>query len=252
MIKMVLLGLLVGLCGAGQPVFGGGNPEVPEFGFIDMPPYGYPGGEGEALGHLADISNTVLEAMGQPVKWRHLPAPRVYQQVRTGHTELTLGPRDLSFIRDHALQSREPAVVMKLSAYRLPDTPPITSLHDFAGKHVALLQGYSYGDLVPFFEDNAHDIRVEYARTHLSGLQMTLYGRVDYLVDYTLPAGYVIDREKIPALVSDPLLEVPIHLFVSKSWPHAEDFMQAWDAHFAALKAAGELPVEIDPRHLNR
>ena len=252
MIQVWLLSLMMFLAAAPALASGADQSDVPEFGFIDMPPYGYPGDQGEALGHLAEIANTVLESMGQPVRWRHLPATRVYQQVRTGHTELTLGPRNLSFIREHALQSKEPAVVMSLSAYRLPQTPPITSLDDFIGMHVALLQGYSYGDLVPFFENEANNIRVEYARTHISGLQMTLYGRADYLVDYTRPAEYVIAKEKVQGLVSDPLLDIPIHLFVSRSWPHAEEFMAAWDVHFAALKAAGELPSRIDPRHLEQ
>jgi polar amino acid transport system substrate-binding protein len=233
-----------------QPMLAGEEAAVSEFGFIEMRPFGYLSEEGGAEGHLVDIANVVLAAMSQPVAYRHLPAPRLYQQLRTGETAFALGPRDLSFIRDHAFQSKEPLTVMKLSVYRRPGTAPIKKLEDFLDKHVVLLQGYSYGNLGPFFQDRSDNMELEYARTHLSGLKMIQYRRADYLVDYALPAQTVIANENLSGLVSDPLSAVGIHLFVSRKYPEAKAFIAAWDERFAQLRLSNKLPAEIDPRHI--
>jgi len=236
------MGVFVFFMGLAVPVAAEDDPPL-QFGFTDMPPFGYMDDDGQVRGYLADIAIKVLAAMDQPYVFQRLPTTRLYKQVRDGVTQLVMGPSNLHFLQGHALESEEPLVTMTTSVYRLPDTPPVESVSDLKGKRVVVLHSYSFGELVRFLEDPENAIRLEKAPTHISSLRMILHGRAGYLVNYERPAETVIERHGIEGLVSDKLTEVDIHMFVSNAYDGADDFMASWDRHFTALKETGELPA---------
>ncbi|MFE8072571.1 transporter substrate-binding domain-containing protein [Marinobacteraceae bacterium S3BR75-40.1] len=218
----------------------------PEFGYIQMPPFGYTDEGGSIQGYLAEIAKAVFDQAGIAPYYNPLPAARLYQNIRKGDTLITMGPKDLVFLRDHALQSARPAITMNISAYHRPETPPVKSLADLKNRHVVIINGYSYGKLVKALEKPEYNIMLERVRTHDSGLKMAQLGRVDYFIDYRIPADTVIAADGIRGLERETLANVGIHFFVSKACPDAARLMSAIDDAYGTLKQNGQIP-QFDP-----
>lgn len=213
-----------------------------EFGYIELPPFGYTDDNGEIAGYLADLSRVIFERLERPVHYRELPASRLYHQIRAGDTAMTMGPKGLDQLSDAAHESSEPAVELTLSLYRRSDTPSLTSLEQLRGKRVVLMQGYSYGKLVRFFEEEAEDMQLIEARTHTQALEMLRRERADYLLSYQTPVDTVKARNGVSGLSSDVVGRVPIHLFVSHQVPDGQQIVQEWDRELADLRQTSQLP----------
>ena len=214
-----------------------------EFGYIELPPFGYTSDEGEARGYLARLSKRVFRGMDLPVHYQQHPATRLYHQLKSGKTALTMGPEGLHQLRRAAVESKEPAITLTLAIYHRQDTDPVFYVDDLKGKRVVLMQGYSYGRLRRFFEEEGDSMHISYARTHISALKMLLYGRADYLLNYQIPADTVIARNGLGGLKSQVVGKTPIHLFVSRKIEGAERITEQWDAQLQKLKENGNLPV---------
>ena len=213
-----------------------------EFGYIELPPFGYTNNNGEVSGYLADLSRLVFERMELPVYYRGLPATRLYHQISTGHTTMTMGPQGLHQLADTAYQSTEPAITLTLSLYHRSDTAPVTSLEELAGKRVVLMQGYSYGTLGKFFEQATNSNEVIRARTHTSAIKMLLHDRADYLLSYQVPVDTVIARQGLGGLRSEVIGTIPVHFFVSHEVPEGEEIIEQWDQHLIDLQKKDLLP----------
>ncbi|TDT43403.1 polar amino acid transport system substrate-binding protein [Halospina denitrificans] len=214
-----------------------------EFGYIELPPFGYTNSEGEASGYLAKLSKQVFQEMGLPVHYQQHPASRLYHQLKTGDTALTMGPAGLHQLRRAALESQEPAITLTLAIYHRQDTDPVFSVENLKGKRVVLMQGYSYGRLRRFFEEEADNMQINYARTHVSALKMLLYERADYLLNYQIPAETVIARNGLSGLKGQVIGKTPIHLFVSRQTDGAQQIIEQWDHHLRKLKQNDGLPT---------
>ena len=214
-----------------------------EFGFIELPPFGYTNSEGEANGYLVKLSKRVFREMGLPVHFQQHPAKRLYQQLKTGTTAMTLGADGLYQLRKAAIETQEPAITLTLAIYHRQDTDPVFYINGLKGKRVVLMQGYSYGRLRRFFEEQADNMQISYARTHVSALKMLLYGRADYLLNYQIPGDTVIARNGLGGLKSQVIGKTPIHLFVSREVEGAQRITEEWDHQLKKLRKNGELPI---------
>lgn len=213
-----------------------------EFGYIELPPFGYTNGDGRIDGYLAEVAKVVFERMELPVRFRELPASRLYHQIATGDTAMTLGPAGLHQLADHAYESGEPAITLTLSVYRRTDAEPVSSIEELRGKRVILMQGYSYGRLAGFFETAADSMDLKRARTHASALNMLLYERGDYLLSYQVPVENVMAEHGLSGLEADVIGQVPIHYFVSHEIDSGQKLVDQWDHHLAVLQESNELP----------
>ena len=99
-----------------------------EFGYIELPPFGYTNGDDQIDGYLAEGAKAVFERMELLVEFRELPASRLYHQIATGNTAMTLGPAGLHQLADHAYESREPAITLTLTVYRRAEAEPVSSI----------------------------------------------------------------------------------------------------------------------------
>lgn len=239
-LNLLLIALLSGLAGA---ALAGEQQEPIEFGFIEFPPFGYTNSEGEANGYLVKLSKRVFREMDLPVHFQQHPAKRLYRQLKTGRTAMTLASDGLYQLRNTAFESQEPAITLTLAIYHRQDTEPVFYINGLKGKRVVLIQGYSYGPLQRFFEEQADSMEISYARTHASALKMVLYGRADYLLNYQTPADTVIARNGLGGLKSQVIGKTPVHLFVSKEVEGAQRITEQWDRQLKKLRENGELPV---------
>ena len=213
-----------------------------EFGYINLPPFGYTNKEGEHKGYLVDVSRRVFQAMDQPVHFAQRPATRLYRQLDSGRTAFTLGAANLHRLTANAVESSEPAARLTLSLYRRKDTDPISSLSQLRGEHVVLMKGYSYGSLGPFFRKEANATQITEARTHKSALRMIQFRRADYLLNYQIPADTTIARNSLEGLERDVIGRVDVHFFVSEAIEDAQSLVAEWDHHLRRLKRNNALP----------
>lgn len=238
--NILLITLLSCLAGS---ALGGPQQEPLEFGYIELPPFGYTNDEGIASGYLAELSRRVFREMDLRVHYQQHPATRLYHQLKSGKTALTMGPEGLHQLRRAAVESQEPAITLTLAIYHRQGTDPVFDVDELKGKRVVLMQGYSYGRLRRFFEEQADSMQISYARTHTSALKMLLYGRVDYLLNYQIPADTVIARNGLGGLKRQVIGKTPIHLFVSRKIEGAQRITDRWDHHLRKMKENGDLPV---------
>lgn len=222
---------------------GGQQESSLEFGYIELPPFGYTSQSGQASGYLADLSRSVFEEMGLNVHYQQHPATRLYHQLKSGETGLTMGPEGLHQLRRAAIESREPAITLTLAIYHRQETEPVSAVEDLKGKRVVLMQGYSYGRLRRFFQRESDTMQISYARTHLSALKMLEYGRADYLLNYQIPADTVMAKNGLGGLKSQVIGKTPIHLFVSRKVDDAQRIADQWDQALEKLRANDKLPV---------
>lgn len=225
-----------------SPVAANSDGEQLEFGYINLPPFGYTNDEGQSKGYLVTLARRVLKAMDQPALFVQHPAARLYRQLDSGATAFTLGAADLNRLKQSAVESSEPVMRLTLSLYRRKDTEPITKLSQLRDRHVVLMKGYSYGELGSFFEDEADTMQITEARTHNSALRMIQFGRADYLLNYQTPADTTIAQQSLKGLARDVISRVDVHFFVSRSLENAQPLADEWDHHLRALKRNDSLP----------
>lgn len=214
-----------------------------EFGYVELPPFVSADNDGQPRGYLARLTRRVISDMDLPVHYQHYPPARLYRQIRSGETALTLGAAGLESLQGATVESSESAITLTIAIYHRQDTKPIHQVNGLVGQRIVLMQGYSYGRLGRFLSANADSMDISYARSHLSGLEMLRYERADYLLNYQIPADTVIAKNGLGGLKRQVIRNVPIHLFVSRKVEEAQSVAESWDRHLRKIKEKGTLPV---------
>ena len=222
-----------------------------EFGYIELPPFGYTDSEGNARGYLIELTKKVFSHMDVSPEFQSHPAARLYRQLKSGKTAFTLGAAKLHTLREAAIESDEAAITFTLSIYNRQGSPTVSSLEDLKGKRVVLMQGYSYGKVGQFFEDNASSMRIEYARNLDSALNMLQYGRADYLLNYQRATEALIAKKGITGLEGEVIGSTPVHFFVSRQVKNAQSMSDAWDAGLNSLRRKDNFPELNYYRNVN-
>ena len=215
---------------------------VPEFGYIDFPPFGYTDSEGHSRGYLVTLSRRIFEAMDQPVRFAQRPASRLYRQIDSGETAFTLGAANLHPLSETAVESNESTLTLAMALYYRDGTEPISDVSELRGERVVLMQGYSYGELGRFFKAESDRIHTTHARTHKSALRMIIHDRADYLLNYQTPADTVIAKNGLAGLKREVIGKIDVHFFASKTLDNARQITKQWDHHLRELKRNDQLP----------
>lgn len=224
------------------PVMAEPDQEPLEFGYINLPPFGFTDNQGRSKGYLVALARRVFEAMDEPVRFIQHPATRLYRQVDSGKTAFTLAAADLNRLNQTAVESSQAAMRLTLALYRRKGTDAITELSQLKDQHVVLMKGYSYGELGSFLEREADNMRITEARSHKSALRMIQFGRADYLLNYQTAADTTIAQERIRGLEREVISEVDVQLFVSRALENAQSLADEWDHHLRSLRRNDQLP----------
>jgi hypothetical protein len=185
--------------------------------------------DGEPDNPLFRVAAALFAKAGIAWHGRSYPAARMFKYLQDGNAQFSM------LVQSPALQtccllSRKPVAVTEIRVYHQENQAPINSLADLVGKNVITIHGYSYGGLLPFFNDDANRIHNNVALTHPSAFKMLARQRADYVVDYAGPAAEVLAAEPLPGLRSELLSRQEVRLVLVKSYPEAAKVMARLEA----------------------
>ncbi|PAU81959.1 hypothetical protein CK501_02075 [Halovibrio salipaludis] len=216
-----------------------GQRPVLQGAYIEFPPLTYTGGQGRPAGPYMKAANRLAHEAGYRIEWRSLPIDRIYLYLREGKLDLWLGSQGVPALSEW---TREPDFSfrdIRLHAYHLEETGPVSDITDLKGSHLIRIRGYTYmNQLDPVME--AEKTRVDQASTHLAGLRMLKAGRGDYLLDFEAPVTEALEELPFPEIAHSPLTSWGTTLVFSRKTEDVEriirDFEGAWSEEAHSLR----------------
>jgi ABC-type amino acid transport substrate-binding protein len=114
------------------------------------------------------------------------------------------------------------------------------SMAELAGKRVALVQGYAYGDAVK----DTDGVKVVSGRSDQDNLEKLLRGDVDYMLADDLLIYYVMSHQKEEAeaalaVGTTPIARRPLYFAVRKDFPEAASIIEAFNQQIRNMQADG-------------
>lgn len=210
-------------------------------GFYDFPPAIYSDSQGRARGPLVDITRRVLAHAGYSATFRGLPSGRLYSALQNGTVDLWPGAPGKPELFDHTIEGSQTLTTISLNLYHRPDTPPPTIPESLSKRGVIIINGYNYWPAVnQMLLDPQLDIRLHRTSSHVSAVEMLQHRRGDYLLDYQLPVNQVLQQLKMEPLPYLSVHKIPIRFIASRQLADNQRVLDALDAAYAEMIAAGE------------
>lgn len=217
---------------------------VLRIGYVEFPPLEYQDGNRRAAGSFIELTRKVAAEAGYQVEFVYLPISRTYFYLKNGVIDLWPGLTEVPELQGYVLESAVTPIPVKLSAWSLRDTPPVTRFETFNEQILILISGYTYGGLVDYLEQS-DNIRVSYAPNHLAALYMLERNRGHYLLDYQFPIREVMADYDIEGLREHPLRTRYTAWLFSRQSPGAERIRRRFDDAYRRLAERNEVPPPV-------
>lgn len=218
------------------------QPAAPvEFALADFPPYFQMDERNEPSGPVLELVAALFAEAEQPHVIRGYPAARLYRRLERGEAAVSMGGAGHPEMTRTSLRGSAPIFTVELNIYRKPQQPPIHRPTELAGKSVILISGYTYGAMAQQLASPASGTNIAHAANHSSALQMLLHDRAQYLIDYADPMRALLASLPDSSITSDPLVQIPVYLFVSRAYPQGQALLDRLDAAFSTLEQRGEV-----------
>lgn len=201
---------------------------------------------GTSLNPLLPLAGAILGHANIPWHAAAYPAARMFTQLRGGgptFSMLVAAPG----LRECCLISRFPVVRTELRLYWRGDTPPVRRIEDLAGRNVAVILGYSYGEQAAFLNCECNNVTRAAVRGHRAAFQMLEYGRTEYVLDYGGPADEILAAHPIADIRWAKVADVPVYMVLGRSYPDAEAVMRRLESAAAHLGTEALLQTGINP-----
>jgi polar amino acid transport system substrate-binding protein len=213
----------------------GALPEI-EYGYPEQRPRAFTNEKGEFDGHYQKLLTVLFNKAGMSWHSASMPAARLMATLSTGPTNFSILVKN-SLLDSCCIYSEKPVWHDELRVYYVGQKPPIRKKEDLVGKHIIVLNGFSYGGWINYIKDPANNITIETAKSHASAFAMLEAGRADYLLNYDEPAradGLVANPVK--NLNSDVLDIVHMYFVISKSYPNAEGVLKRLESTYQTMR----------------
>lgn len=212
-------------------------PSAPDivFGFPEFPPLSFSNAEGAPDGHLVRLSRAMFERAGLRAQAIIFPAPRLFENLANGAIDFSMVVRN-PVLDDCCLFSKQAVIRDELRVYHIAGKPPVKSKEELAGKHIIVIQGFSYAGLIGFINDKKSRITSEVAPSHGAAFAMLDAGRADYVLDYAGPAASGLAEHPVANLRSAKIDHLDIYMVLSKRYPNAEQLLERLAAIAAKLQ----------------
>lgn len=214
-----------------------------QVGYLNFPPYEY-SDHGRPRGPLIDILSKVADEAGFRLEFRLLKPQQLYRYLRDGSVDVWPGLTGVPDLQSYIYESRHTLMHLRLSAYAIAPTAPVTSLDELSGSRLIFIEGYTYSGLGRMLRQRARHNTVIPASTQQAALQMLAKGQADYLIDYQRPVETALRSMTITGLRASPLSERSAAFIVSRKIPHAWDLMEKLDRTYAELLQKGVIKPE--------
>ena len=209
--------------------------------YVEFPPVTYQNAFGEPEGEMVGTTRKVAKEAGYELEFLYLPVSRAYLYLKKGSIDFALGLTEVPALKGAVIDSDINLVSVVLSAWYREHQAPITDIDDFRDQVVILINGFTYGGLRSWLEQQ-NDIRITNAPNHRSAIDMLKRGRGDYLLDYRDPV-----REELMSFSDAMIQETEIRTrtgawLFSAAIPDAQTLKAEFDAAYHRLAERGELP----------
>ena len=234
MIGRIIFLAMAGLVGMGHALAAGIPPEL-EYGYPEQAPRVYTDAQGRPAGFYPRLLDEMMRRAG--LRWHatSFPAPRLMHNLQSGETSLSILVKN-PLLETCCLYSTRPVWNDKLRAYWTGAKPAIAGKEDLNGKTVIVLAGFSYGGLIDYLKEPAHNVSLQTAESHKAAFDMLRAGRADYLLDYEEAAQFqVLDKAPLTDMHSGIVDNVQMYLVLNKTYPDAATLMTRLEGIYAKL-----------------
>lgn len=221
-------------------------------GFLEFPPFSYLDAQQQPQGSMLAFAKRLAEQAGLSVELTPYPPARLYHNLATGTTELTLGATGNPAISAHILTGKEVIGWIDLRLYfRTGQTAPQLP-QDLRGKRLLLIHGFTYWapEARQLLDDPSLQLRLSKAHGHLAAIELLQRERSDYLLAYQPPVEEALAHSGQPALQGLTLHSLPVSLLLSRHSPRADELLARLEHAYSELKASGELQQWRQRMHL--
>ena len=197
--------------------------------------------EGEPAGPCPEIAVGAIRQMGADVEFMRMPWIRVLKSVESKRVDAGLCGTKNEERAAYSHYPEEPLLSFDATLFVRADSPLANSnILGLTGKSFGLTKGYNYGGIDHDLEANGM-IRIE-ANSRESLLKMLTIGRIDTLLDSTLPV--LADAKHMGVLgeirmLPPSLAETPGYLFFSRK-PGHDDLAKRFSAALREYKTTEE------------
>lgn len=211
------------------------RPEV-VVGFYAYPPFSYMDGAGQARGILLEIAAEVLEREGYRVRYRELPAARLFKELESGEVQLWPGLLGRHELEPYVQESRYRLAETLLALFYNPNTPQPRLPESLSHNKVIVLRGYQYLKPASGWLQNAPmGMELVVSNNHSSAVAMLLRHRGEYMLNFLEPVNHAravlgIGQLSLPFV---PLAMADLGFVVSTRAPGAVQLLQALERQLA-------------------
>ena len=214
----------------------------------------------KAEGIFVDIIRAVADEEGWTLEFVNGTWTEGLERLNTGEIDLMT---DVSFSKERTLRwaFNEEAVLSDWFQVISPESRPVRSILDLAGKRIAVLQNSVQEESL---SSTAHDFGFKANLFPMpdydTGAQMLRQNKVDVLIANRYLA---VEMEKIPGLEASPVIFHPTRLHFAAPLQGRNDLLTTIDQHLKRWKAdqssiyyetlkqwTGETPKTVIPRHI--
>ncbi|TXI97972.1 MAG: transporter substrate-binding domain-containing protein [Aquabacterium sp.] len=221
-------------------------------GFLEFPPFSYLDAQQQPQGSMLAFARRLTEQAGLRAELTPYPPARLYHNLATGATELTLGATGNPAISDHVLTGKEVIGWIDLRLYYPAGQAAPQLPQGLRCKRLILIHGFTYWapEARQLLDDASLQLRVSKTHTHLAAIELLQRGRSDYLLDYQPPVEEALAQSGDKKLQGLTLHSLPVSLLLSRHSPRAELLQARLEQAYNELKASGELQQWRQRMHL--
>jgi polar amino acid transport system substrate-binding protein len=212
-----------------------------KIGIISFPPFYVVNSDQTLSGIYLDILKKTLHHAKIKYRFDVYPPKRLYNNLKSGDTELLLGIKGASIYDDHVLYSTTAISQIQLRVYATGDTSLPKTKEDINDHKVITMRGYSYGRLADYFSNPKNNIDVTLTSDHRSSFLMLKENRADYVINYKHPSETALKTVKIKDLKYTNFHDIKVYFVVSKAMPNAKNIVSKLEQAYLELVLLGEL-----------
>lgn len=212
-------------------------------GYLEFPPFSYVDEGEQARGSMLDFAKRLAEQADLRLELTPYPPARLYHNLASGNTELSLGAIGNPALAGHVLTGKERLGWIDLKLYHRADQPAPNLPEDLRGRRLLLIHGFTYWapEARRLLDDGSLNLRIDKAHSHLSAIELLERGRSDFLLDYQPPIEEALSQSGRRPLEGITLHSLPVSLLFSAHSPRVGSLQARLEQAYAELKASGEL-----------
>lgn len=191
-------------------------------------------------GLAVELVSRAFATQGYTLQLKIKPWSRVLKEAQYGRDQIVLAAW-YSEQRTQNLVFSKPYLFSDIRLFaRRGDPAHYTSLNDFSGKRIGLVQDYAYDPSLMTHPE----LTLLPAETLLINLRKLLNGRIDLLAGdrrvalWTMHANHIEPDSLIP--LEPELSRTPVHIMVGKRNPKAGLYLDAFEKGIDAIRSNGE------------